>query len=667
MELSLFRTLLEDMILARTFEERAAHEYTRGRIGGFLHLYPGEEAVAAGVIRATGPGDYIVATYREHAHALLRGIPPGKIMAELFGRETGLCRGMGGSMHLFSREHRFMGGYAIVGETFPVAIGIAYALAMKNRPEAVVCFFGDGAVNQGTFHESLNMAALWNLPVLFVCENNRYQIGTEIHRHSAVTEVFKRSSAYHIPGRQVDGMDVLAVHEAATQALGSLRSGGGPALLECVTYRFRGHSMADPGSYRPSQELAAFRALDPVPSPASDSGEADGLSRHGEHCLAHGAVANREELQSLFDKARERIEAAVEFSEKSSDPSMELFRDLSSLHPSPTPVRPSREPEKKTGWQAINRALDLEMSQDERVFVIGEDVGLFGGAYRATEGLMAKYGEWRVRDTPISENSFTGLGVGAAMAGMRPVVEIMTVNFALLAMDALVNLAAKIRLMSGGQFSIPLVLRMPGGVAHQLGAQHSQRIEAMLMNVPGLRILAPSSPQDSLSLLRMAIRSDDPVVILEHDLLYFDEGPVREDDLPSLDSASVLCEGSMLTLVAWSRMTNLSLSVARNLKSEGISVEVIDLRSLSPVDWETLVRSTEKTHRALIVEEDGRFAGGGAEIAATLSERCHPLLDAPIRRLGGLFVPTPYNKTLEASTIPDEKSIEHAIRMSLSS
>jgi pyruvate dehydrogenase E1 component beta subunit len=187
----------------------------------------------------------------------------------------------------------------------------------------------------------------------------------------------------------------------------------------------------------------------------------------------------------------------------------------------------------------------------------------------------------------------------------------------------------------------------------------------MLMNVPGLRILVPRSPQDSLSILRMAIRSDDPVVILEHDLMYFDEGPVREDDLPSLDSAAVLCEGSLLTLIAWSRMANLSLAVARKLKAEGISVEVVDLRSLSPVDWETLVRSTGKTHRALIVEEDGRFAGGGAEIAATLSERCFPLLDSPVRRLAGLFVPTPFNKALESATIPDEKSIENAIRMSL--
>jgi len=258
------RAMLRDMLLARAFEERAAEEYTKGTIAGFLHLYPGEEAVAVGVLHACEPSDYIVSTYREHVHAMVRGIPPRSVMAELFGRRDGCSRGMGGSMHLFDRERRFMGGYTIVGETYPVAIGIGYAIAMRQLPEAVICFFGDGAVNQGTFHESLNMAALWRLPVLFVCENNHYQIGTEAHRHSAVTEVYKRACGYHIPARRVDGMAVLAVHAATRVALEQIRSTGMPYLLECETYRFRGHSVADPGSYRPKVEVRSYKEQDPV-------------------------------------------------------------------------------------------------------------------------------------------------------------------------------------------------------------------------------------------------------------------------------------------------------------------------------------------------------------------------------------------------------------------
>jgi len=223
MQRRLARQIYYDMVLARLFEQAAAEQYLQGRIGGFLHLYPGEEAVAVGTLRAADPGDYVVSTYREHVHALVRGTPPEAVMAELFGKATGCSRGYGGSMHLFDAERRFLGGYAIVGETFPVAIGVAYWLRLNEEPDVVLCYFGDGAVNQGTFHESLNMAALWKLPVLFVCENNRYQIGTEIHRHSAVPEVWRRACAYGMEGRRVDGMDVLAVHEATREALRHVR------------------------------------------------------------------------------------------------------------------------------------------------------------------------------------------------------------------------------------------------------------------------------------------------------------------------------------------------------------------------------------------------------------------------------------------------------------
>lgn len=314
-------------------------------------------------------------------------------------------------------------------------------------------------------------------------------------------------------------------------------------------------------------------------------------------------------------------------------------------------------------WQALNRAMDAEMAADETVLTLGEDVGLYGGTYRVTEGLMAKYGEWRVRDTPISENSFTGLGVGAAMLGLRPVVEIMTINFALFAMDAIVNMAAKIPFMSGGQFPMPLTIRMPGGVAKQLGAQHSQRLEHMLMNVPGLRIVVPATPQDAYWQLRQAIRSDDPILVLEHELLYFSKGDVDEAALaPPIHQAVVRRQGRDITCIAYSRMLPLALQAAETLAAEGIELTVIDPRSLSPIDWDTCVRAVEQTHRCLIVEEDCRFAGAGAEFAAALQERCFYLLDAPIQRVAGMDIPTPFNGTLEAASIPRGEDIVQAAR-----
>jgi len=303
------------------------------------------------------------------------------------------------------------------------------------------------------------------------------------------------------------------------------------------------------------------------------------------------------------------------------------------------------------------------MAADESVFTLGEDVGLYGGSYRVTEGLHAKYGEWRVRDTPISENSFTGLGVGAALLGMRPVVEIMTINFMLLALDSIINGAAKIPFMSGGQFKMPLVVRVPGGVARQLGAQHAQRLEHTLMNVPGLRIAVPSTPQDAYWQLRQAIASDEPIIVLEHELLYFSKGPVDLlADAPPLHRAAVRREGRDLTIVSYSRHALLSQDAAGELAKEGIEAEVIDLRSLKPIDWETCAKSLEKTHRLLVVEEDCRFAGAGAEIAASLAEKCFYSLDAPVKRVSGLDIPTPFNGKLEAATIPQVADIVEAAR-----
>jgi pyruvate dehydrogenase E1 component alpha subunit len=306
MQKDLARQFLRDILLARGFEQAAAEQYAQGKIAGFLHLYPGEEAVAVGTLRAADPGDFVVTTYREHVHALMRGVPPGAVMAELFGRATGCSGGYGGSMHLFDVERRFLGGYAIVGETFPIAVGAAYRLAMTESPDVVLCYFGDGAVNQGTFHESLNMAALWKLPVLFICENNHYQIGTEIHHHSAVVEVHKRACAYGIHAARVDGMDVEAVYHAAGEALRHVRGGGGPALLDCETYRFRGHSMADSDAYRSAMELAEFKGRDP-------------LVTFRAAALAKGLLTE-DEIAAVENAVQAAVEEAVNFAEQSPPP-----------------------------------------------------------------------------------------------------------------------------------------------------------------------------------------------------------------------------------------------------------------------------------------------------------------------------------------------------------
>ncbi|VAW61855.1 Acetoin dehydrogenase E1 component beta-subunit [hydrothermal vent metagenome] len=312
-------------------------------------------------------------------------------------------------------------------------------------------------------------------------------------------------------------------------------------------------------------------------------------------------------------------------------------------------------------YQALNHALDEEMAADDSVFILGEDVALAGGSYRVTEGLYVKYGEWRVRDTPISEGSFTGLGVGAALIETRPIVEIMTINFALLALDAIINMAAKIPFMSGGQFAMPLVVRMPGGIAKQLAAQHSQRLEHTLMNVPGLRIAVPATVQDAFWQLKQAIRSNEPIVLLEHELLYFSKGNIDEAAEPiPMHRAMVRCTGEDITIISYSRTAILAEQAATKLIEQGISAEVVDLRSLSPIDWQTCITSVQKTHNLLIVEEDCVFAGAGAEIAAKLAQVCFYELDSPVQRHGAMNIPTPYNRTLEIASAPTVESIFEA-------
>jgi pyruvate dehydrogenase E1 component beta subunit len=312
--------------------------------------------------------------------------------------------------------------------------------------------------------------------------------------------------------------------------------------------------------------------------------------------------------------------------------------------------------------EALNSALREELERDERVFIMGEEVGYFGGAFKVTDGLLAVYGEKRVRDTPISELAIVGAGVGAAMGGLKPVVELMTVNFGLLAMDQIVNHAAKIHYMFGGKAKVPMVIRAPQGGGHQLGAQHSQSLEAYFLHCPGLRVAIPATPADAKGLLKTAIRQDDPVIFLEHESLYGVKGEVPEDKdfLIPFGKAAILREGKDLTIVSYSKCVYDSLSAAEALEEGGIDAEVIDLRTLNPLDLQTVITSTKKTGKVIVVYEGWRTGGAGAEIASQVYEAAFDHLDAPVGRVASLDTPMPYNAKLEHRVLPSSGDIVKA-------
>jgi len=307
--------LYEQMALCREFEESCAEQYMKGHITGFLHLYSGQEAVAVGATAALRKDDYVISAYREHPQAIVRGADPKRVMAELFGKSTGICKGKGGSMHLFDPDLAFMGGYAIVGGQFPIAVGLAFASKYRGEGRISACFFGDGAVNQGNFHEGLNWARLWGLPVLFICENNFYGIGTGVHRASALTNIHKRTCGYDVPSEQIDGMDLIAVYQAVKRASEWVRENSRPYLIEAITYRFRGHSMSDPGKYRSAAEVEHWKSRDPIPN-------------FGKRLVEEG-VASQDQLDCLEAKARAVVKEAVEFAEQSPWPDdSEVWTDI---------------------------------------------------------------------------------------------------------------------------------------------------------------------------------------------------------------------------------------------------------------------------------------------------------------------------------------------------
>jgi 2-oxoisovalerate dehydrogenase E1 component len=643
--------LLGDMIRIRKFEDKCAELYTQEKIRGFLHLYDGEEAIAAGIIPVLKDADRIVATYREHGHALVRGVPMSAVMAEMYGKAEGCSGGRGGSMHLFDAATNFYGGNAIVGGGLPLAGGLGLADRMRGESNVTACFFGEGAVAEGEFHETMNLAQLWSLPVLFVCENNGYAMGSALARTEAVTDIHRKAESYGMEAHQVDGMDVVAVEAAARKAVARMRETGQPVFLECMTYRFRPHSMFDAQLYRDKAEVEEWRKRGPI-------------VRFKGWLLSNGLI-HEADVTELERQADEEIAEAVAFAEAGS---WEPLEDLTAHvmgepPPPPDPAEPSGEAVETTYREAVKQAIRDAMNRDDRVFLMGEDVGAYGGCYAVSKGLMAEFGEDRIRDTPLSESGFTGAGIGAAAAGMRPIVELMTVNFSLLALDQILNTAATIRHMSGGQFGVPLVIRMATGAGRQLAAQHSHSLEGWYAHIPGLKVLAPATLEDARGMLWTALEDPDPVLIFENVMLYNMTGPLDTNAGPvEISRAAVRREGTDLSLVTYGGSLFKTLEAAEELSKAGISAEVVDLRVLRPLDDATVIGSVAKTRRALVVDEGWRSGSLSAEISARIMEQAFWSLDAPVGRVCSVEVPIPYPKHLEDASIPQVPGIVAAAK-----
>lgn len=636
--------LYRRMRLIRRFEETASTLYRNSQIPGFLHLSIGQEATAVGACSVLDERDVITSTHRGHGHCIAKGLDVAAMFAELMGRETGTNRGRGGSMHIADPRLGIFGANGIVAAGLPIAAGAATAAQLRENGGVVVAFFGDGAVGQGMFHEAVNLAAVWQLPVLFLCENNHYaEFSPASDQHRATFQ--DRARGYGIDYAHVDGNDVLAVAGTVGGLVERLRAGGRPVLLEAETYRWHGHYEGDPERYREEAEVEQWKTRDPL--------------------LVLAGRMDPAEVARLDADVEAEITAAVATASAAPEP------DPKTLYEYVTAPRVSVvEPPEPTGevfrqMDAVREALDIELQSDPSVFVAGIDVGAGGNVFGVTRGLAQKY-PGRVRDTPISESAVVGTAVGAAMAGMRPVVEVMYFDFIGVCLDQIMNQAAKLRFMTGGAVELPLVIRTQFGAGMSSGSQHSQSLEALLAHIPGLTVVMPSTPADTYGLLRSAIRDPNPVIFIENRLMYGRKGPRPEPDaLIPLGKAIVRRPGTDVTLVSYSRMVHDAMAAAEELAAEGVSVEVIDLRTIAPLDYETVLTSLAKTNRLVIAHEAVRPFGVGSELAAAAVREGFWTLDAPVIRVGAEPTPAPYAPPLERAWLPDVARISAALRESI--
>ncbi len=714
--------LLEWMMSIRAFEEMIValrmQSFEPLREMGFqyrgpTHLSIGQEATSVGGCCGIRWEDYITSTHRGHGDAIAKGYVAiarrseeelrewigtegardlsgdelrelakdehiYRTVAELFGKDDGYCRGRGGGMHIADFSSGHLGANAIVGGSLGIATGAGLSRRYFEDGGVVLCFAGDGAYSNGVVLESLNFGSMaqfrnelaekpFGLPVIYVIVNNQYGMtGQQQGEVTGVDCLARRGAGFHMESMHaevVDGMNVLAVRDSIVRAAELARNGEGPVLREMLCYRYQGHSLSDPrNEYRAKEEEKAWRELDPV---ANFSQE-----------IVEAGVVDQEELDALQKAVDQRHEQAAIRAAKAADPDPsevtrfvftdsvcdevpERFAGAETLQEPPVPERKEGT---ITFKQALLEAFIEEMLRDERVVVYGEDVADYGGAFKVTKGLLETFGRRRVFNTAISEATIVGSGVGAAMTGLRPVVELMYSDFEFQAGDQLFNQAAKWHYMSGGQTTVPMVIRSSVGAGKGYGGQHSQALEAHATHTPGMVVVCPSTPHDAKGLLKSAIRDDNPVLFVESQALYNVRGEVpQEDYLVPIGRAAVRREGGDVTIVAWSLMAHHMTEAARVLASEhDIEAELIDLRTLIPPDMETVLASVRKTGRCVVACQAVKTGSFTAEVAARIQREAFDYLDAPVQRIGSADAISPQSEVLEKRYLPDVADLVQA-------
>jgi len=642
------------MALIRRFEERALELSRDDFMPGSIHLCAGQEAIPVGVVSALEPADRVLSTYRGHGWALSCGVPIIELLGEVCQRAGGVNGGRNGSALLTAPSYGFLGENSIVGAGVPIAAGVALAARARGTDGVAVVSIGDGAMNQGSVHEALVFAAVNDLPLVVVCENNGWAEMTPAASMTRGDQLLDRANGYHIAARSADGCDPLAVREAALWALTEARASRGPVLLEFATVRLWGHYNNDIERYRSPDDREAAAAREPlvvarrrlIESGAAVAAQLDQIDL---------------EIRNVIDQATVAVRAMPE-----PDPA-DAATHVTSVTKSTVAAADSPDrgaPTHLTYQRAINHALEAELSERAEVLLYGEDVGTAGGIFGVSRSLQRKFGRDRVFDTPITESAILGSAVGAAIAGMRPIVEIMWADFLLVALDQLINQAANIRYVSRSELTAPMTVRVQQGATPGSCAQHSQSLEALLAHIPGLKVGLPATAADAYAMTRAAIGDPDPCVLIEARELYQIPGDVYlNGPAEAVGGARVHRRGSAACVITWGPMLHRALTAAESLAADGIDVGVVDLRWLRPLDNAAIADAVAMSGGRLVVAHDSNLTGGfGAEIAAQLQEHHFSSLAAPVRRVGAPDIRVPAAPSLQHAVLPSADSVELACR-----
>lgn len=629
--------LYEALVRPRLIEEKMLILLRQNKISKWFSGM-GQEAIAVGLTEALDKDEYILPMHRNLGVFTSRNMPFDRLFAQWQGTMMGYTKGRDRSFHFGNNEHHIVGMISHLGPQNGVADGIALATKLKNEKKVTAVFNGDGGTSEGDFHEAVNVAAVWDLPVIFVIENNGYGLSTPSNEQFRCKSFVDKAIGYGIEGVQVDGNNILEVYSTVKKLAEDIRKNPRPILLECITFRMRGHEEASGTKYVPKELMDMWAQKDPV-------------ENYEKFLIAEGIVSEKD-IENIRKKIKKDIEAGLNVAFEETHPQADTeteFNDVFATHIS-TEIKPSSEKStEKRFIDAISDGLRQSMERFPNLVLMGQDIAEYGGVFKITDGFVKQFGKARVRNTPICESAILGAGLGLSIKGMKAMVEMQFADFVSEGITQIVNNLAKAHWRWGQNADV--VVRMPTGAGTAAGPFHSQSNEAWFFHTPGLKIVYPSNPYDAKGLLCASFEDPNPVMYFEHKLLYRSVKELLPDDYYTVEigKAKLVREGTDLSIITYGMGVHWATEI---LESMNVKADVLDLRTLLPWDKEAVEKTVKKTNRVLILHEDTMTGGVGAEISAWINEHCFQYLDAPVMRVASLDTPIPFAPTLEQNFLP---------------